>query len=1410
MEKYYIGLDVGTNSVGWAVTDEKYNLVKAPVKGKHKNHDMWGIRLFEDAQTAEERRINRSMRRRLQRRKNRISLLQDIFKEEMYKVDETFFIRLQESHLHPEDGQKTTAGMYPLFNDSDYSDKEYYEQYPTVFHLRKDLIHNPKPHDIRMVYLALHNILKYRGNFLINGELSVDEQKDIQLTFQKLELAFDQYGLELSCEDISKVEAVILDKKLSKSDKAKGIAQLLKVSEKEQTDDFNVGKAIKVLSALLVGNKGDVKDLFPTINVEELGPENAKELSIKFSETKYEESQRDTLEELIPDELEVLDAIKSFYDWSVFVGIMGDHTYISSAKVELFNKHEKNLQLLKNLMKKYSSPKVYKDFFHNKDDKSKSYAAYVGMSGKQGHPIVKCTEEDFYKQLSNILKEMQDKVEDDDREAFERCKEGAENKDFLPTLRNKDNGSIPRQIHELELKKILDNARTYLPFLEEVDERYGKNNIEKIISIFEFRIPYYVGPLSTRHQKESAHHREVGSNVWIQRKEGMEKEKIYPWNFDDVVDKEKSNEEFIMRMTNKCTYLVGKDVLPQNSLLYQKYMVLNELNNLKINGEKISVDLKQELFDNLFRKEKKVTGKKLLSYLNRIHNMGLIAGDLTGFDQDFKSSLSSEIAFKKIFMNEELTDTQKNIAEDVIRWKTIYGDDKDLLEKVVKRYYPELKVEEVKKICQMPKMSGWGNFSKEFLTQVFCEEMFLPDTGEMLSIISALWETNENLMQLLSNRFGYSKKIEEMNADIRGEITEFSYEECVEGLFTSPSNKRAIWQTLQIVEEIKKVMGYAPTKIFVEMARGGGKKNKRTKSRKEQLIELYHNCEGDVRNWDYEGLLDSLENQEGRSLNSKKLFLYYLQNGKCAYTGEPINLQELMQGNTEWDIDHIFPQSRIDDDSFENLVLVKKKENAKKNNGLISAAIQNRMKGVWGYWLDKKFISPKKYSRLTKTNEFTPEELSGFIARQIVETRQSTKLIADVVKQLYPDTKVVYVKASLTSKFRQDELNVLKSRLINDYHHAKDAYLNIVVGDVYNNKYTDNPYRWIKEHKDDNYSITKTMYWDVKNGNGDLIWKGCDKEYYKDEKGNERCHYLKNEKGEIRGGDIDRIREIVKKDTCLYTEYTYCDKGQLFNASRERKGSKSAKIPLKKELSIDMYGGYKSANTSYFALVEFDGKKAGERVRNIVGVPMYVDNMLAYNPDVFVDYCKNVLKLKHVVVLKQKIKKNSLISVDGFPMRLRGETVPQIIVKGNLQLLLDENNTETVRLIEKFIEKMKENEQLKVSEVFDHINDGNLMELYDISIEKLLGAYLNRPANQFKVLSEKRSLFMELCTEKKIIVLNEILNLFSCKEATTSDLRLIGAGGTAGSMKISNKINGRKVKLIHQSVTGLFENKERL
>ena len=81
--EYYLGLDMGSSSVGWAVTNEKYEILRAHGK------TLWGVRLFDSAQTAEERRGFRTAKRRLDRRNWRIELLQKIFAEEVEKIDIT-------------------------------------------------------------------------------------------------------------------------------------------------------------------------------------------------------------------------------------------------------------------------------------------------------------------------------------------------------------------------------------------------------------------------------------------------------------------------------------------------------------------------------------------------------------------------------------------------------------------------------------------------------------------------------------------------------------------------------------------------------------------------------------------------------------------------------------------------------------------------------------------------------------------------------------------------------------------------------------------------------------------------------------------------------------------------------------------------------------------------------------------------------------------------------------------------------------------------------------------------------------------------------------------------------------------------------------------------------------------------
>lgn len=47
MKNYYVGIDMGTNSVGWATTDCEYHLLKA------RGQDLWGSYLFDEAEGAQ-------------------------------------------------------------------------------------------------------------------------------------------------------------------------------------------------------------------------------------------------------------------------------------------------------------------------------------------------------------------------------------------------------------------------------------------------------------------------------------------------------------------------------------------------------------------------------------------------------------------------------------------------------------------------------------------------------------------------------------------------------------------------------------------------------------------------------------------------------------------------------------------------------------------------------------------------------------------------------------------------------------------------------------------------------------------------------------------------------------------------------------------------------------------------------------------------------------------------------------------------------------------------------------------------------------------------------------------------------------------------------------------------------------
>lgn len=1358
-ETWYLGLDMGTNSLGWAVTDPEYNVIRKSGKA------LWGVRLFEEGETAAERRGFRTARRRTQRRSRRIDLLQELFAQAVAEKDPGFFQRLNDSRYLPED--KHVQQRNALFCDPGYTDKDYYKAYPTIYHLRKALMEEDGPFDVRLVYLAVHHIIKHRGHFLFDsftvGKDGLPDSTEAFHAFQNA--AEDVLGLSLPEEMGKEIADILSDRRLGVTRKSAALQEKFPRAKE---------KPVKNLIKLLAGGTVKLDELFADETLKDY-----EKNKLSLGDGDYDDKIDDIAETVGEDRFSLIEAAKQLYDWALLAELMGGCHTLSEAKVRLYEKHKSDLKRLKALLR--GDPKHYKEIF--REAGKESYGAYVGLCIRNRKKMViekRASAEVFFDHLKKVLKT---NPSPEAKAILEEIDAGQ----FLPKAVSKINGVIPHQLQEQELRKILERAEKYLPFLQEADQ-YGTVS-DKIISLLTFRIPYYVGPLNTAHSSEDGRE---GFAWAVRREEG----RILPWNFEEKIDTEKSAERFIRRMTNKCTYLLGEDVLPKNSLLYTEFVLLNELNNVRIGekGQRLTEEQRNILWEELFLKHKKVTGKRFASFL--VQEGWLEKEDIDtirGIDGDFKSSLGPWIDMDIVFRGGEKPSRQ--VQEQLIRDITLFGDDRKMLGKVLREDVPSLTDQQLKALMKL-RYRDWGRLSEKLLTGISAVDK---ETGAVQTLIEAMRTTGLNLMELLTDRFGYMEAISRENEkDLQGSALTY---ETVEQMRIPPAVRRSLWQTLSVVKELRHIMGCDPKRIFVEMARGGDAVKQRTRSRKEQLQELYKACGKDAREWS-----EKLKKMQENDLRRDKLYLYYTQMGRCMYTGEIINLNNLdakdANGVDVYDIDHIYPRSLTADDSLDNRVLVRKNVNEDKSNRYpLAEKVRKNRHAFWKMLLDKGLISRTKYARLVRNTPLSADELASFIGRQLVETRQSTKAAAEILKKVFENADIVYAKAGNASRFRQT-FGFLKVRDVNDFHHAKDAYINIVVGNIYFTKFTADPRHFFAE-KDHTYTLNKEMYdFPVVRG-GVTAWvPGED-------------------------GTIAAVRRWMRKNNILFTRYSFCKQGGLFNQQPVKKGE--GLVPIKQGnsplVNTGKYGGYTGTAASYFMYVQAKEKKEKKEdtVYLFVPVVLYEAKNLHTDEDREA-YClkswkqlgqkKNKLgkfkyprfnNFKEPKILIRKIKINTLLEQDGYCMHISKQSNIQIFMKNAEEFCLSEEEAALIKRMGKFLERKNKNKEETVTD-HDKIDAVQTLALYETFADKLeRGIYRVKLGAQAKKLAEKKENFTHLSLENQCTVLMEILHIFQCNPVL-ADLSLINGGEEAGSISIGFDVTKQKgLALIHQSVTGFFE-----
>ena len=1208
---YSIGLDIGTNSVGWAVITDDYKVPskKMKVLGNTNKHfikkNLIGALLFDEGTTAEDRRLKRTARRRYTRRKNRLRYLQEIFTEEMSKVDSSFFHRLDDSFLVPEDKRES---KYPIFATLK-EEKEYHKNFSTIYHLRKHLADSKEKADLRLIYLALAHMIKYRGHFLYEESFDI-KNNDIQKIFNEFLCIYDNTfeGNSLSGQN-SQVEAIFTDK-ITKSAKRERILKLF--PEKE-----SIGLFAEFLK-LILGNQADFKKHF---NLEEKAP-------LHFSKDTYDEDLENLLGQIGDDYTNLFLVAKKLYDAILLSGILtvtdpSTKAPLSASMIERYENHQKDLASLKQFIKN-NLPEKYDEVFS--DQFKDGYAGYIDG---------KATQEAFYKYIKNLLSKF---------EGADYFLEKIEREDFLRKQRTFDNGSIPHQIHLQEMNAILRRQGEHYPFLNE--------NREKIEKILSFRIPYYVGPLASGNS----------DFAWLTRNS---EEAIRPWNFEEIVDKASSAEDFINKMTNYDLYLPEEKVLPKHSLLYETFAVYNELTKVKCIAEGLrdyqflDSGQKKQIVNQLFKEKRKITEKDIIHYL---HNFDGYDGiELKGIEKQFNASLSTYHDLLKIIRDKEFMDDPKNeaILENIVHTLTIFEDREMIKQRLAQ--YNSLFNDKVIKALTRRHYTGWGKLSAKLINGIRDKQ-----TGNtILDYLIDDDKINRNFMQLI-NDDGLSFKEIIQKSQVVDKTDDVK--QVVQELPGSPAIKKGILQSIKIVDELVKVMGHNPESIVIEMAR----ENQTTARGKKNSQQRYKRIEDSLKNL-ASGLDSNIlkENPtDNVQLQNDRLFLYYLQNGKDMYTGEALDINKL----SNYDIDHIIPQAFIKDDSIDNRVLTSSKDNRGKSDNVPSLEVVQKRKAFWQQLLDSKLISERKFNNLTKDERGGLDERDkvGFIKRQLVETRQITKHVAQILdsrfntevnekNQKIRTVKIVTLKSNLVSNFRK-EFKLYKVREINDYHHAHDAYLNAVVAKAILKKYPKLEPEFVygeyqkydlkryisrsKDPKDIEKATEKYFFYsnllnffkeEVHYADGTIVKR-------------ENIEYSKDT-GEIawnKEKDFATIKKVlslpqvnlVKKTE----EQTVGQNGGLFDnniVSKEKVVDASKLIPIKSGLSPEKYGGYARPTIAYSVLVTY---KQNNKIKNtMVGIPVLTKLEFERDPNLYlrnlgINNVSHVIKLVKYTVLEFKHK----------------------------------------------------------------------------------------------------------------------------------------------------------------------------
>lgn len=256
---------------------------------------------------------------------------------------------------------------------------------------------------------------------------------------------------------------------------------------------------------------------------------------------------------------------------------------------------------------------------------------------------------------------------------------------------------------------------------------------------------------------------------------------------------------------------------------------------------------------------------------------------------------------------------------------------------------------------------------------------------------------------------------------------------------TNPVVRRAVSQTIKVINAIIREQGESPVFINIELAR---EMSKDFRERQDDIKSIEKNR---LQN---ERALERIRTEFGfsnaRGLDLVKYKLWEEQDGVCAYSLKKIPLEKLFEpGYAE--VDHILPYSISFDDTYKNKVLVLAEENRQKGNRLPLEYLKGKRRDDYIVWVNTNVRNFRKKQIMLK-ERVTEEDRNRLRDRSLQDTQYLSRFLYNYINdylEFAPSSagktkRVTSVNGAITSYIRK-RWGISKIREDGDLHHAADA-----------------------------------------------------------------------------------------------------------------------------------------------------------------------------------------------------------------------------------------------------------------------------------------------------------------------------------------------------------------------------------